>query len=113
MFRRTLKRTAMFVPPIRRLKDERDAALKQVAELTRLLEGHENVSATAPLTPSVDLDALVNRSVEKSLSMIREELTPLPRFSYHLPLDYEQKTLPPHFDPARLGCRRESASSAP
>ncbi len=99
MFRQTLKRTAMFVPPIRRLKEERDAAVKQVMELSRRLGDLETVSTKAPSTTPVDLDALVNRSVEKSLSIIREELTPLPRFSYHLPLDGAQKTLPPQFNP--------------
>jgi FkbM family methyltransferase len=121
----------MFVPPIRRLKEQKDAALKQIVELSRRLDDLETVSTKARLDPPVGLDALVNRSselsrrlddleavstkapldhpvdmdalvshsVEKSVSIIRKEFTPLPRFSYHLPLDYEQKTLPPQFDP--------------
>ena len=45
------------------------------------------------------LDGLVNRSVERALSRIRAEFTSLPRFAYHLPLDYDTRTLPPQFDP--------------
>jgi SAM-dependent methyltransferase len=36
---------------------------------------------------------------QRVLAAVREEYTPLPRFAYHLPLDYELATLPPKFDP--------------
>jgi ubiquinone/menaquinone biosynthesis C-methylase UbiE len=94
-----LKQAAMLVPPIRRLKEERDAALKEVAELSRQLAEFKGVSTKSQMNASCDLDGLVDRSVERALSIIRAELTPLPRFAYHLPLDHETLTLPPKFDP--------------
>jgi SAM-dependent methyltransferase len=45
-----------------------------------------------------DLNPVVNRSVERALSVIRAEYTALPRFAYHLPFDYEMQTLPPRFE---------------
>ena len=37
--------------------------------------------------------------LEKSMSTIRTELTPFPRFGYHLPLDHDYVSTPPKFDP--------------
>jgi SAM-dependent methyltransferase len=45
--------------------------------------------------PSEDV---VRVAVDRSLAGVRQEYTALPRFAYHLPLDYEHKTLPPKFD---------------
>jgi|SRR6266566_2016009 len=82
MIRRALREAAMLVPSIRRLKEQRDAALRQVADLSRRL-----------------VDGVASRCVQRALSAIRTEYTSLPRFAYHLPLDYEMQTLPPQFDP--------------
>jgi len=37
--------------------------------------------------------------IEEARARVRAEYTTLPRFGYHLPLDYEVVTLPPKFDP--------------
>jgi SAM-dependent methyltransferase len=49
-------------------------------------------------TPT-DIDAIVARAVQQALVAVREEYTAMPRFAYHLPLDYDEQTLPPRFDP--------------
>jgi len=46
-----------------------------------------------------DRDAIVALAVERALAAVRAEYTALPRFAYHLPLDYNVQTLPPRFDP--------------
>lgn len=89
----------MLVAPIRRLKEQRDAALSQVAELSRRLHEFKTGGSNARVNTSFDLDGVTNSSVEQALSIIRAEFTPLPRFAYHLPLDYEMQTSPPRFDP--------------
>ncbi|MDR3538644.1 MAG: class I SAM-dependent methyltransferase [Acetobacteraceae bacterium] len=89
----------MLVPSIRRLKEQRDAALNQAAALTRRLGEFEASIAKAPVGAGADLDAVVNIAVERALSAMRTEYTALPRFAYHLPLDHEMQTLPPRFDP--------------
>lgn len=44
-------------------------------------------------------DNILELCVEKSLGAIRDEYTSLPRFVYHLPMDYDMVTMPPAFDP--------------
>jgi len=39
-----------------------------------------------------------NALVERILTQVRSEYTALPKHGYHLPLDYEEVTLPPKFD---------------
>lgn len=99
MIRKVFKQAAILVPSIRRLKEQKDAAVKQVADLSRRLQELEAGPAKGQGDNASDLDAAVNRSIERALSIIRAEYTPLPRFAYHLPLDYEMQTLPPRFDP--------------
>lgn len=112
-----MKRAALLVPPIRRMKEQRDVAQRQVGELSRQLANAERKAEIAhqglaerqasaerqersvPVPASVDSELLVSRSVERAVLTIREEFTTLPRFAYHLPLDYEAQTLPPQFDP--------------
>jgi SAM-dependent methyltransferase len=49
--------------------------------------------------PEQDTETFIAESVKRALSVVRAEYTVLPRFAYHLPLDYQDQTLPPRFDP--------------
>jgi SAM-dependent methyltransferase len=99
MIRFAARKAALLIPPIRRLREQRDAALEEVNNLQRRLREQETVSPETGTSIQVDADAIVARSVEQALAAVRTEYTSLPRFAYHLPLDYEDQTLPPRFDP--------------
>jgi SAM-dependent methyltransferase len=103
----SVRKAALMVPPIRRLKEQRDAALRQVADLKEQLRRQEAEpsSASAPMPASIagpvaqNVEAIVAQSVERALAAVRSEYTTLPRFAYHLPLDFDDQTLPPRFEP--------------
>jgi SAM-dependent methyltransferase len=109
-----IKNAALRVPPLRRLRDQRDAALRQVENLEEQLRQREaeRLRAQPPAPPppapapppaaapaALDVEAIVSQSVARALAAVRAEYTSLPRFAYHLPLDYDEETLPPRFDP--------------
>ena len=43
-------------------------------------------------------NTLIIQAVARALCKVRDEYTSLPRFGYHLPLDYNKQTLPPRFN---------------
>lgn len=57
------------------------------------------VKQETSMRAEVDHDAIVALAVERACAAVRVEYTALPRFAYHLPLDYDVQTLPPRFDP--------------
>jgi len=57
------------------------------------------IKPETPQHADADHDAIVALAVERALAAVRAEYTALPRFAYHLPLDYDVQTLPPQFDP--------------
>ena len=91
MIKSALKRAALLVPPIRRLKEQRDSMLRDVDALSHRLSNLETAFTKAQSDNHAEL--------EKSMSTIRTELTPFPRFGYHLPLDHDYVSTPPKFDP--------------
>ncbi len=100
MIRDLLKQAALRVPAIHRLRAQRDAALTRVAELESIAAARIAVSPSIqPAAASLDVEAVVAQAVGRSLAAVRAEYTSLPRFAYHLPLDYSEQTMPPRFDP--------------
>ena len=61
--------------------------------------GASRDTEAATSSASAGINAAVQQGVEYALATIRSEYTALPRFNYHLPLDYEATTLPPRFEP--------------
>lgn len=79
------------LPPVRRLMESRDAALRENETLRDgLRRTNQRIEALA---------AEGNARIEQTLTMVRAEYTVLPRFGFHQPLDYDLDSLPPHFDP--------------
>ncbi len=68
-------------------------------ELAEQIERLQARIAELETQQSTGSDQLVRSSVTQALEAVRAEYTSLPRFAYHLPLDYQHKTLPPRFDP--------------
>lgn len=100
MLDRLAKSAALMVPQIRRLVEQRDAALHRVGELERRLASPVPVQAPSAEATPPDRDQMVAEAVERAVGIVRAEFTSLPRFAYHLPLDFDEQTLPPRFDPA-------------
>ena len=98
MLDRFSRRVALLVPQIRRLKDQRDAMLSRVGELEQRVSDL-TLQRGQPVEPAQsDRAHVVAEAVERAVAAVRAEYTSLPRFGYHLPLDYEERTLPPQFD---------------
>ena len=94
-----VKKAVLMVPQIRKLKEQRDEALREVSDLeVRLSALNCDGSVTGHRSP-LDDEAIVGESVQRALEAVRSEYTLLPRFAYHLPLDYEDQTVPPQFEP--------------
>ncbi|MBS0642693.1 MAG: class I SAM-dependent methyltransferase [Proteobacteria bacterium] len=99
MFTHLARKIALMVPQVRRLEEERNAALRRINALERqisdIAQRQERPAEPAQAQP----EHVMQQAVEQALSRVRAEYTSLPRFGYHLPLDYEALTLPPAFDP--------------
>jgi SAM-dependent methyltransferase len=98
-----LRKIALALPPLRRLVESRDAALADRALLEQSLRemraemARQAASDQAVLMQAMSTDG--DARIERTLTMMRAEYTVLPRFGFHQPLDYDQDSLPPHFDP--------------
>lgn len=86
MLRNALRTTALALPGIGRLVARQSPAVPPPNDPATLSQS--------------DVEAIVARAVETAKRDIRAEYTALPRFAYHLPLDYDAQTLPPAFEPA-------------
>ena len=91
MINQFTKSAASLVSPFKRLREQRDAALRRVDELERSL------ASGAAMAPDAR-EHVVAEAVARALCKVRDEYTSLPRFGYHLPLDYDEQTLPPRFN---------------
>src|SRR5690348_1118225 len=81
------RNAALLVPQIRRLKEQRDAALHRVGELEQRLADLTSVKRRPAGETPLDREQVVAEAVARALAAVRAEYTSLPRFGYHLPLD--------------------------
>ncbi|MGH2449391.1 MAG: class I SAM-dependent methyltransferase [Chloroflexota bacterium] len=79
------------------MKVEKAAALQQIAEI-KSQSAVQLPSVNSAMITQAEAEAIVAHAVEAAKQDIRSEYTTLPRFAYHLPLDYEMQTMPPVFD---------------
>ncbi len=94
MIERIIRKAALAFPQVRRLKEQRDDALRRLEVLERQV-----AEAAARRSDETVQDQRADRAVQRALEAVRSEYTVLPRFAYHLPMDYAAETLPPVFDP--------------
>lgn len=75
------------------------AALEQsIKRLEEQLKRQSNLIDELRSKNAIDAGTIIGQAAERSAAAIRSEYTALPRFAYHLPLDYEEQTLPPIFE---------------
>lgn len=83
------------IPPLRRLKEQRDNLL---AENSKLLAERDNLLAERDNQVKAILDQSSLELIERTLDLVRKEYTVMPRFGFHQPLDYYADTFPAQFD---------------
>ncbi|WP_439595442.1 class I SAM-dependent methyltransferase [Falsiroseomonas sp.] len=98
-----LRRLAHLLPPIQRLSQSRDAALRErdaaLEHMRRLVDQQAAEHAALLAASRAEGERAADARMERTLSMVRAEYTVLPRFGFHQPLDYDEASLPPRFDP--------------